>query len=163
MRTVMLIVVAVCAAAAAADRAASSGPLPTVSCESAVLQRRSAAPGDRVVLGRVSITSARVLQLAKQRDPEFPYWRKLGLYVRAGEKPITIAVPRAWRGRVAVNWGDSGLRRTVVRLPGCPSPPSVWNGYVGGFDLRAPACVPLIFRTGDRTTTVRFGLGRACK
>jgi len=35
------------------------------------------------------------LQLAKQRDPEFPYWRKMGLYVRAGEMPITITVPRA--------------------------------------------------------------------
>jgi hypothetical protein len=75
---------------------------------------------------------------------------------------VTIAVPHAWRGRAAVTWGDSGLARSL-RLPGCPSPKGVWNGYAGGFYLRSPrVCLPLVIRVGTRSATVRLGLGRAC-
>jgi hypothetical protein len=39
----------------------------------------------------------------------------------------------------------------------------VWDGYAGGFYLRsAAACVPLVFRIGDRSTTVLFSVGRRC-
>jgi hypothetical protein len=35
--------------------------------------------------------------------------------------------------------------------------------YSGGFFLRSPgACLPLTFRVGQRSATVRFGLGRRC-
>jgi hypothetical protein len=38
-----------------------------------------------------------------------------------------------------------------------------WNPYVGGFVLRSRAgCVPLEFRVGGRTATVRFGIGKRC-
>ena len=38
------------------------------------------------------------------------------------------------------------------------------TAYAGGFFLRSPSvCVPLIFRVGARSATVRFGIGRRCR
>jgi hypothetical protein len=82
--------------------------------------------------------------------------------IYAGRVPVSVSVPKAWRSREAITWGDSGATSTI-RIEACPTPPNVWNGYAGGFHLRSPtACVPLIFRIGTRSATVRFGLGRTC-
>jgi len=38
-----------------------------------------------------------------------------------------------------------------------------WNPYSGGFLLKTQsACVPLTFRVGSRSATVRFGVGKRC-
>jgi hypothetical protein len=64
---------------------------------------------------------------------------------------------------VRIAWGDGG--GSALRFASCPAyePKKPWNGYAGGFFLRSgSACLPLIFRVGHRTETVRFGLGRRC-
>jgi hypothetical protein len=161
MRAVVPIAVALAAAlTASAGWTVPRPPAAAVSCDSAVLHPRSVR-GERVVLRRVAFPRSRVFQVADADGP-LPYWSKVGLYVRNGDTPVTVIVPGAWRSRLAVEWGDSGLVR-AVRLPGCPASEHVWNGYAGGFYLRSPrACVPLVVRVGTRSTTIRFGLGRAC-
>jgi hypothetical protein len=76
-----------------------------------------------------------------------------------------VTVPTAWRSRVGITWGHSQRIVPSLKFTGCASAPLAtdWNGYVGGFYLRAPsACVPLVFNDGHRSTTVRFGIGRRC-
>ena len=103
------------------------------------------AGGYRLVLGAVS------------------YWRKAGLVVRAGSPPVTVTVPKEWRHRAAITWGNSTGIVASVRLTGCEPALNVGHAYAGEFYLRSPsACLPLIFRVGRRTATVRFGLGRRC-
>jgi hypothetical protein len=76
---------------------------------------------------------------------------------------VRVAVPRAWRKRAAVTWGRSGPV-SALTIAACPSPPQVWNAYAGGFLLRARReCMPLTFTVGQRSQTVRFGLGGRCR
>jgi hypothetical protein len=91
-------------------------------------------------------------------------WRKAGLAVRGNAPPVDVTVPKAWRTRAAITWGDSAIVSALRIAPCAPFlPPKVWNAYAGGFYLRSrTACVPLIFRVGQRRQTVRFGLGRRC-
>jgi hypothetical protein len=119
--------------------------------------------GYRVVLGVVSAPPAALPGVV--RVPEFspfPYWRKAGTVIRASRKPVTVSVPKAWRRRVRIGWGNPASPASVVRFAACPSTRS-WNGYAGGFFLRAhSACVPLAFAVGGRRATLRFGLGQHC-
>jgi hypothetical protein len=59
--------------------------------------------------------------------------------------------------------GDERLAfRGVAGIVG-PRRLGAWNGYPGGFFLRASsACVPLVVGVGQRSATVRFGIGRRC-
>ena len=120
--------------------------------------------GYRVVLGVVSVPAAYLPQIVESRDPRWPYWRKAGLVVRAGAPPVTVTVPRRWRSRVSIGWGNSDDAGSAVRIASCRQHGSKpWNAYAGGFSLRvAAACVPLVITVGARSTVVRFGLGRRC-
>jgi hypothetical protein len=148
-----------------AATAASANAPPTVSCTGIVLRLRSGhAGGNRVVLGTVSVPPAYLPQVGPSRNKAWPFFTKRGLGVRGGSPAVVVTVPKAWRRRVAVTWGGSGIV-SGLRIASCSAflPPKVWNGYAGGFYLRSrSACVPLTFRVGRRTKTVRFGLGRRC-
>jgi hypothetical protein len=99
-----------------------------------------------------------------QSAGRWTYWMKGGVGVRLGTYTITVTVAKAWRSRAAISWG-TGPIVSSLRFSGCSTAPQVrrWNAYVGGFYLRAPsACVPLVFSVGQRSTTVRFGIGRRC-
>jgi hypothetical protein len=161
---VVIVLLAVLAAVAGTSGAA---PQRTVPCNEAidttVFPYRAA--GYRLVLGVVSAPPAYLWQVVSTGDDDWPYWRKQGLIVRAGSRPVTVSVPAAWRARAAIAWGYGGKGEpfSSVRLATCGSGSSKGNAYSGGFYLRArSACVPLVFRVGDRTATVRFGLDRRC-
>jgi hypothetical protein len=148
-----------------AARAAPSHAPPTVSCTGITGRVSSGhAGGNRVVLGTVSVPPAYLPQVGPSRNKAWPFFTKRGLAVRGGSRAVVVTVPKAWRRRVAITWGDSAIVSTL-RIASCSAflPPKVWNGYAGGFYLRSrSACVPLTFRVGRRARTVRFGLGERC-
>lgn len=158
------------AVAAAAITASASGwgsSKPGAACDGVILRARSGTQGGyRVVLGVVSVPRAYNQQVVRSNEAAWPWWRKAGLVVRGGAPTVTVSVPPAWRRRAAITWGSGG-RAVVVRIPSCPrsspDPEEPWDVYSGGFYLRSrSACVPLLFRVGGRSATVRFGLGRRC-
>ena len=145
-------------------RSAPSAAPPTVACDKIILTVASGrAGGYRVVLGVISVPEAYLPQVVASRRRRWPYWRKAGLVIRADSPPVTVTVPKAWRHRAAITWGNSGIV-SALRIASCPrSGDEAWNAYAGGFLLRSrSACVPLSFRVGTRSATVRFGLGRIC-
>jgi hypothetical protein len=148
--------------AATAARANAPG---TVTCTGIVGRVSSGhAGGNRVVFGTVSVPPAYLPQVGPSRNKAWPFCTKRGLGVRGGSSPVVVTVPKAWRSRVAITWGDSAIV-SALRFASCSAflPPKVWNGYAGGFYLRSrSACVPLTFRVGRRVKTVRFGLAKRC-
>ena len=159
------------ALALAAPEAAEGGSR-TVRCGEAVQRtvfpyRGGARPDERyrLVLGVLSAPPAYLPQVSDTRRGPWRYWRKQGLVVREGAGPVTISVPPAWRGRVAIDWGNAGNGGPFasVAFPRCGSNGRTGRAYVGGFSLVTPsACVPLLVRAGGRTATVLFGIGRRC-
>jgi hypothetical protein len=84
--------------------------------------------------------------------------------IRGGPPPVTVSVPRAWRNRAAITWGNTGAESALRISSGPRWESKIWNAYAGGFLLRSrSAFVPLIFRVGKRSTTVRFGLAEVCE
>lgn len=158
------------AAACAAGASAGSAPLlpPTVGCDKII--DRTAFPylGNgrpehryRQVRGAISVPAAYLEQVVRTHDRPWSYWRKQGLVVRGNAPAVTVSVPKRWRGRVAITWGNTGAVSSL-RIARC-GPAHVGNAYAGGFYLRSKsACLPLIFRVGRRSATVRFGVGRRC-
>ena len=140
----------------------------TVECSEIALGVSSGrAGGYRIVRGAVSVPPAYHRQVVRTADERWPYFRKAGLGILAGRgQPISVAVAKGWRNRVAISWGNNTDRAfALVRFARCAKfrPPKSWNVYAGGFFLRSPsACVPLTFRVGRRTTVLRFGLGERC-
>jgi hypothetical protein len=144
---------------------APSAPPPTVTCDTIILPVGSGrAGGYRVVLGVVSVPPAYLPQVVATRSRPWTHWRKAGLVIRADSPPVGVSIPNAWRSRAAITWGGSDTT-SALRIASCPpTGAKPWNAYAGGFLLRSrSACVPLIFRVGNRTATVRFGLARPCK
>jgi hypothetical protein len=123
--------------------------------------------GSRVVLGIVSAPPARI-QRAGTDDSAAPwtYFAKVGLGIHIGTTAVEVAVPKAWRDRVAITWGPGVGAVPALRIAACRRPGGLngsWNGYPGGFFLKAPtACVPLKVTVGRRTETIRVGIGEAC-
>jgi len=147
-------------------RAATGTPAPirTVPCDQVIdhPQFPYRSGGYRVVLGAFSVPPAYLRQLVHVGGT-WPYWRKAGFVVRAGAPAVTVTVPRASRSRAAIIWGNAGSPASSLRFASCAGRASKGHAYAGGFLLRArSACVPLVFRTGARTATVRFGIGRRC-
>jgi hypothetical protein len=166
MRLAALFVVLVLAAVTGAVGRAAPEQLPaTVSCESIILDSTfpHVGSGYRLVLGVVSVPPAYLRQVVPTGRRPWAYFRKNGLVIRGGSPPVEVLVPRAWRTRVRIGWGDGG--GSSLRFATCPSSGRMkpGNAYAGGFHLRTrSACVPLIFRVRNRTETVRFGIGRRC-
>jgi len=139
----------------------------TVPCSASVHRARFPYLGDpgyryRLVLGAVSVPPAYLRQVIATGNRPWRYWHKAGLVVRASGQAVTVSVPRAWRARVAITWGNTGIVHSL-RIAGCGHDPSQGNAYAGGLYLRSTsACVPLVFSVGTRSSTVRFGVGRRC-
>jgi hypothetical protein len=116
----------------------------------------------RLVLGTFSVPPAYLRQVVHVGG-SWPYWRKAGLVIRAGAPAVTVTVPRAWRSRAAIIWGNAGKAASSLRFASCAGRASEGRAYAGGLYLRARSgCVPLVFRVGARSATVRFGVGRRC-
>jgi hypothetical protein len=162
---VALIIVLAAATATGTGLAAATAPsaIPTVSCGTIIDEAASGHGGNRrIVLGVVSVPPAYLPQTVPTDSQPWRFWTKYGLVVHADAGPVTVRVPRAWRRRVAIEWGNSGIV-PALRMPRCPRSVKPWNAWAGGFHLRVrSACVPLVFRVGRRSTTVRFGVGRRC-
>jgi hypothetical protein len=166
MRIAALIVAL--ALAALIGAAARSAPTPTpstVSCETIILDSRfpHLTGGYRLVLEVVSVPPAYLRQVVPTGRRPWAYFRKNGLVIRGDSPPVDVRVPKAWRTRVRIGWGDGG--GDSLRFASCPpqGPRKPGNAYSGGFHLRTrSACVPLVFRVGNRSATVRFGIGRRC-
>ena len=155
---------------ALAGTAARSAPAVgrTVPCSESIASTRFPypSPGYRRVLGVVSAPRAYASQVIQNNGtPRFPHFFKAGLVVRASERSVIVSVPPVWRRRAAIAWGYGGHGVfNSLRIAGCQARPSIGFAYSGGFYLRsAPACLPLVFRVGQRSATVRFGLGRRCQ
>jgi hypothetical protein len=118
----------------------------------------------RLVLAAFSVPPAFLRQTVSTDERPWAYWSKSGMVTRGDGRPMTVTVPRNWRDRVAIAWGDGGHGVfQSIRFAGCDSGPSSGNAFAGGFFLRSPsACVPLVFRVGTRSAVVRFGVGRRC-
>ena len=167
MRTVALFgALAAAVGVGVAPAAPSSPPIPTVPCDEIILRTSRQAGGYRVVLGVVSVPPAYLEQVVDTHSRPWRYWRKAGLVIRSDIRtPVDVRVPPAWRTRAAITWGYPQIGVVPeLRIAPCASwGPKKWNAYSGGFHLRSPsACVPLLFRVGHRTATVRFGVGRRC-
>jgi hypothetical protein len=78
--------------------------------------------------------------------------------------PAVVAVPAAWRRRVAIGWGQTADASWSVRFERCRhGGKKRWLAYAGGFLLRARSeCFPLDFTVGSATARIWFGLGRPC-
>jgi hypothetical protein len=143
---------------------ARSAYIMTVGCDQIILiQKSGSESGSRVMLGVVGVPPDYLPGPVPVRQGSWRYWRKYGLVVRAGSPTVLVSVPKAWQDRVAVTWGNNLPAVNALRLASCSGPAGAWNVYAGGFFLRShSACVPLVFRAGQRSATVRFGIGRRC-
>jgi hypothetical protein len=159
-----MVVLALAVLTAVAARAASSSPpTRTVPCGETILQVKFPyGRGYRLVLGVVSVPPEYLRQIVPSGSQAWPHWRKAGLVVRAGSS-VSVSVPKAWRKRLAITWGNVPGIYSSLRIVSCPSSENVGYAYAGGFHLRSrSACVPLLFRVGKRSAVVRFGLGQRC-
>ena len=156
-------IIALVVAAVVGVAARATPPPPTVPCADIIGQAKSGHDsGYRLVLGIVSVPPAYRAQVVATHSTPWAYWRKAGLVIRATRAPVSISVPQAWRKRAAITWGSSGTVSSL-RIAACAAPPRIWNAYAGGFYIRSrSACVPLTFQVGQRSATVRFGIGRKC-
>ena len=160
----IILTVGVCAVPAA-----SSGDVgqfvATVRCNEVVLHSKTGSgSGYRAVLGAVSAPPRYIPRIVTDASSApFSHWSKAGLWIRAGNTVVTVSLPKEWQGKARIVWGAPGTPATAVRFGPCPSEVATWDGYAGGFLLRAKsACLPLIFSVGDRRTTLRFGVGQRC-
>lgn len=133
----------------------------TVSCRDAI-GREPNGVQRRVILGVVSVPPRYVPQVVRYQHDGWAYWSKWGLSIQAGNGPVRISVPKAWRKRVAIEWGLGGPV-SEQRFEACSPPPTYWNAFAGGFSLSAPACVPLVIQVAGQRRTVRFGVGHRCR
>jgi hypothetical protein len=142
-------------------------PLKVVTCND--VTRVGDAPGRRlrVLFGRVAVPRQNALLQphAAPANRPLPDYAKQGLQLHASRQPVEVVVPIRWRTRLAVGWGETGgpQQASVVRVLPCRRVLGHdWLTYPGGYFVRAPACVPLVIRTGPKTARVRLSVGRRC-
>ena len=169
MRAAVFLGLLTLALAATVPSAPAGGPAThTVTCAESIDRTvfpyvGSRAHRYRTVLGAVSLPPAFLEAHHHPEAPDWPYFAKSGVVVRSTRQTVTLSVPRAFRSRVVIGWGNAHDVYATIRFVGCGSDPRAGHAYAGGFALRsASACVPLLVRVGARSTTVRFGLGRRC-
>jgi hypothetical protein len=167
-RVVVIAVIAVASGvgwATAATRSQDASDSSVTACSDIIFDTKFPyrTGGYRLVLGSLAVAPAYMRQIVRFRTGRWLYWRKAGLVVRAGTPAVTVTVPTAWRRRVAIKWGNRDGPVSALRVARCKGRATVGHAYAGGFFLRArAACVPILFRVGARSATVRFGLGRRC-
>jgi hypothetical protein len=167
-----VVAVGVLGVAVAASSSAATGPALTVLCGDVIDKTEFPYVGNsqpehryRPVLGVLAVPPAYMQQVVPTGEKPWAYWRKQGLVVRATGEAVTVTVPTAWRKRLAITWGNRAAAVSSLRINGCGTRANthVGSAYAGGFLLRsARACVPLIFRVGNRSATVWFGIGQRC-
>jgi len=178
MTGVMAGLLAVSCTAVALAAGASSAPVQlSVSCNDiAGLTHYPRENAYRIVLGVIAVPPAYVTsetsRLTERDLGPWRYWEKAGIAVRPGKFTVTVTVPKAWRSRVGITWGNSHYVVSRLRFSGCATAPWVpywgaktphWTAYAGGFFLRVPSeCVPLIFDDGRQAKVIRFGVGTKC-
>ena len=75
----------------------------------------------------------------------------------------TVIQQEWWDLRAEATWGNTPAVSSLQIASCGASASKPWNAYAGGFHLRSRAdCVPLDIRVGGTSTSVRFGVGRAC-
>jgi hypothetical protein len=170
--TVVVVVLALSGLAAVGMGSGASARQRIVPCSESVAGTRfpyigSNVPKDRyrLVLGVVSVPPAFHKQLVRNGTEPWLYFFKAGLIIRTTGESVVVTVPMAWRDRAAISWGLGGKGVfSSLRVAGCKALPDRGFAYAGGFYLRsAGGCLPLTFRVGHRSATVRFGLGRRCR
>jgi hypothetical protein len=165
---VAIVAVTSCAASTALSAAPNTAtPRPVVPCDEVILDTKFPyrTGGYRMVLGAVAVPPLYLRQVVPTRSTPWAYWRKAGLVVRSGSPQVIVTVPRAWRSRAAITWGNgsAGHDSASLAIASCDGPADVGHAYAGGFYLRShSACVPIVFQVGGRRATVRFGVGRRC-
>jgi hypothetical protein len=118
------------------------------------------------VLGTVSAPAKHVPQSSPTGTPPWRHFAKWGMVVRGGSgPPVVVTVPRAWRDRVGIVWGNNQHRVFhTLRFQRCGDDATRGNAYAGGFFLRRPGgCVPLRYTVGARTKLVWFGVVTRCR
>jgi hypothetical protein len=156
----------------ATARATSVAPARTVPCQEIIGHPAFPFAGFRgfryrVVLGVVSAPPRFLGQPVALHEGPWPYWLKVALVIEAGAPSVSISVSERWKKRVAIIWGngnyDAGSSIQIAGSCGTIDT-GVGNAYAGGFYFRSrTACVPLVFRVGGRSATVRFGIDRRCR
>jgi hypothetical protein len=151
---------------AGASSARESSPVRTlvVPCgEKAGIDPSGTADGYRVVLGIVSVPPAVLRQVVRTRSRPWAFWRKAGIEIHPTHETVSVTVPRAWRKRVAIVWGNARSPVSALKFQPCPYGNLGWNGYAGGFYLaQRRECVPLRFKVAGRAKIVRFGFDTRC-
>lgn len=120
----------------------------------------------RLVLGAVSAPGRYLPQSSPTGSQPWAHFSKWGMVIRGGAgADVSVTVPRAWRNRVAISWGNAQHRVFhTLRFPRCGGDDTRGHAFAGGFFLRRAAdCVPLRFRVGMRTKLVWFGIARRCR
>jgi hypothetical protein len=157
--------------ATAQPAAPSPSRVRTVPCEEAIDHVRFPYVGGgpfrpRQVLAAASVPGPFVPQTSPTESKPWTYFAKWGMVVRGGAgPPVTVTVPRAWRTRVAISWGNAqhAVFHTL-RFPRCGVDSAQGNAYAGGFFIRREFdCVPLRYEVGARSRTLWFGVGRRCR
>jgi hypothetical protein len=144
--------------------AATAGPVAVLGCATVIGSTDRPGPGRTAVLGRVGLSTKRALQSNQtgSADPTEKLFAKDGLLVKR-QAPFELIVPRLWRDRVGLEWGNT-VRTDHLKFTGCPAntPGAKWLAFAGGYYVPKPACVPLIVKTPRATQRVRIGVGKAC-
>jgi hypothetical protein len=152
------------ALAVLAPRAAAS-PAIVTECDQIIgSQKLPVHHGYHVIPGQVDVPVFMSQKAVVAADAGWPYWSKAGLVVHARSGVVTITVPAAWRRKAAFSWGNGyPPPQSRLQIASCPPRPYNWNGYAGGFYIRArTACVPLTFHVGRERRTVTIAIGRRC-
>lgn len=166
----VLLLLAGCSVAVLAAPAAAPAAGRTIPCSEII--DRTAFPyvgsserryRSRLVLGAASVPPAYLEQVSPTGSEPWSHFSKWGMVVRAGVR-VVVSVPRRWRTRVGIVWGNAGDVYSVVRFRRCGNDATRGNAYAGGFFLSgAPACFPLRFAAGGRTRVVWFAVGGRCR
>jgi hypothetical protein len=118
--------------------------------------------GSVKVLGKVAFPASPLGLNPVAVAPGNWYWFKQGLLVRAGTE-FSIAVPKKWRGRMAIGWGEPPKPSAHVAVDRCKSLGlGKWIAYPGGYWVDRPACAPLVVTAGEERRVVHVGLGATC-
>jgi hypothetical protein len=132
---------------------------PLVSCDH-VIGWEPPPPTFEVILEAVALPTRAVLQAHETNEPGWLF-AKQGLVVRA-DTVVDLVVPAEVAGHLRIGWGSPGPEGTSIRVPGCASG-GQWVAFAGGYTVDAPACVPLIVRSGGREARVRIAVGARCR